>query len=477
MSSPAPLPANDSALLASLAGQYADAVASLPDAGPGWLAERRRDALRAALAQGLPGAREERWKYTSLRALERRRFAIAHPQAPGADGGRGAGRDPSARDDRGLHRSHSELEGMADGPRLVFANGHFDAVRSTLDALPAGVECEPLSQALSRPGADALLRRLFATPPEGQPADAFLRLNAALARDGVVLRVAPGALVDTPLQLLFTGTAAPEAVHWALRNLVELGEGASLTLIERWLDAGEQAHLGNAVTSIELGRGARLCHLRLQQGAPTASSIASTRVQVGAGAAYCPVALELGASLARHAWDVELAGAGASTTLRGVVLAAGRQQLDTRYSVTHAVADTRSDTLWRAIAGGRARSAFHGGIHIAAGADGSDAALETKNLLLTEGAEIDAQPVLVIEADEVKASHGATVGQLDPTALFYLQSRGLPEREARHLLVQAFCAAVLDRACACSGGNAGEGPWPALHAAIRARLAGIGEAT
>lgn len=358
----------------------------------------------------------------------------------------------------------------------MFVNGRFDAAQSTLDALPDGVECMPLSQAIAMPDADALLRRLFDTPPDAQPADAFLRLNAALAQDGVVLKVAPGVTVPEPLQLVFAGGATPEPLHWALRNLVELGEGASLTLVERWLDEDDTAHLANSVTHISLAEGARLSHLRLQQGANAASHVASTRVQVAAHAAYCPVAVELGASLARHAWDVVLAGAGASASLRGVVLAAGRQQCDTRYGITHAVGDTRSDTLWRAIAGGRARSAFHGGIHIAAGADGSDAALETKNLLLSDAAEIDAQPVLVIEADEVKASHGATVGQLDPAALFYLQSRGLPEREARHLLVQAFCAAVLDRACACSGADSRQGPWPLLHAAIRERLAAIGEA-
>ena len=447
-------------MLRGLAEQYAEAATSLPGVGPGWLAQRRRDALQAALAQGLPGGRDEQWKYTSLRALERRRFAVAR-----SDGERDARHDPGER---------LALDGV-QGPILVFVNGRFAPTLSALDLLPQGVQCLPLSHCLQQPGADPLLRRLFATPAGDQPADAFLRLNAALAHDGVVLRVAAGTLVEVPLQLVFAGGPAPEALHWALRNLVELGEGASLTLVERWLDEGEVSHLANCVTDIELGDGSRLRHVRLQQGAAAASSIASTRVRVGGGAAYCPLALELGGSLVRHAWDVDLSAAGASTRLRGVVLAAGRQQLDTRYSVTHAVGDTQSDTLWRAIASGRARSAFHGGIHIAGGADRSDAALETKNLLLSEGAEIDAQPVLVIEADEVKASHGATVGQLDPTALFYLQSRGLPAREARHLLVQAFCSEVLDRAWG-GAADADQGPWPALHAAVRARLAGMGEA-
>src|SRR5690606_29965658 len=159
--------------------------------------------------------------------------------------------------------------------RLVFVNGAFDAAQSMLDGLPDGVDCTPLSQALSQPDADALLRRLFATPPAEQPADAFRRLNAALAQDGVVLRVAAGTTVPAPVELVFIGAPAPDAVHWALRNLVELGEGASLTLVERWLDQADVPHLGNTTSLVTLAQGARLCHLRLQQGGAASSSIAS----------------------------------------------------------------------------------------------------------------------------------------------------------------------------------------------------------
>jgi Fe-S cluster assembly protein SufD len=158
---------------------------------------------------------------------------------------------------------------------------------------------------------------------------------------------------------------------------------------------------------------------------------------------YTRTDLELGAGLSRHELNVRLEGDNARLSASGVLLANGRRHLDTRLGIEHIARDTRCDLVWRGLAADRARSVFHGGIVIHPGADGSDAALSNKNLLLGEGAEIDAQPVLEIHADEVKAAHGATVGQLDPTAMFYLRSRGLPEADARRLLTAAFCRDVV----------------------------------
>ena len=416
------------AFVRALAEGYEAAAVSLPEGGPGWLAEVRREHLQAFLRGGLPGAREERWKYTSLRALERRGFV------PGDAGALERAVDPG-------------LLALADveGPRLVFVNGRFRADLSHLDALPAGLELLPLSQGLADGAANERVQRLFPRTPAMAPADAFAQVNAALAGDGVLLRVAAGAAIDTPVQLVFVGAEAGDAVLWNLRNLVEVGEGARLVLVERFVDAASPAHLGNIAASIALAPGARLSHVRLQQASEASSLVAHTGVTVAAGAAYLPVALELGGALARHEWDIALQGESASAQLRGVVLAGGRQSTDTRLSLRHVAGGTASDTLWRAIAGGRARSAFFGGIVIEAGADGSDAALETKNLLLSAQAEIDAQPALEIHADEVKASHGAAIGQLDAASLFYLRARGIPEPRARHMLVEAFCRAVLER--------------------------------
>ena len=151
------------------------------------------------------------------------------------------------------------------------------------------------------------------------------------------------------------------------------------------------------------------------------------------------VDLELGAALSRHELNVRLEGDGARLHAHGVQLGDGRRHLDTRLGIEHIARDTACELVWRGMADARSKVVFHGGIHIRPGADGSDASLSSKNLLLSADAEIDTQPVLVIDTDEVKAAHGATVGQLDQTALFYLRSRGIPEQQARRMLTAAFC--------------------------------------
>ena len=174
-----------------------------------------------------------------------------------------------------------------------------------------------------------------------------------------------------------------------------------------------------------------------------ATLIARTDAVLASKAEYRRVDLELGAGLSRHELNISLQGEQARVIAGGALLAAGRQHVDTRLGVEHIARDTTCDLRWRGLADGRGRVAFHGGITIRAGADGSDATLSSMNLLLSDSAEIDTQPVLEIHADEVKAAHGATVGRLNDTALFYLRSRGIPEPQARALLTLAFCKEVL----------------------------------
>ena len=399
-----------SALLQSFESGFAALPAAHVDAlglGPA-----RRAALAAALAAGLPGPRSERWKYTSLRALSARGFVA--PAATRVDAG--------------------ALAAIA-APRLVFVNGVFDASLSALDALPAGVELRPMSQALAGddPRAVAVFGRLF------DEADAlFAKFNAALALEGVSLRVAEGVRAEAPLNLVFVGApgAADAAAH--LRHLVELRAGAAATVVEHHLGTGAHRHLANHVVHVHLARDARLVHARVQAEDTGASLFARTDAVLAAGAEYRRADLELGAALSRHELNVDLQGSGATLLAGGVLLADGRRHLDTRLGIRHQARDTRCELPWRGLADQRGRAVFHGGIEIQAGADGSDANLSNKNLLLSDAAEIDSQPVLVIHADEVKAAHGATVGRLDETALFYLRSRGIPQAPARALLVQAF---------------------------------------
>lgn len=379
----------------------------------------RRVALDAALRDGLPHARSEAWKYTPLRALERRAFV---PSAPV-----GAGFDAAV---------------LADipAPRLVFVNGRFDATHSDLSGLADGVTLLPLSQVLVDGNARAtnFLERRFERADE-----VFARLNAALANDGALLRIEADVQVEVPLQLVFLGVPAASDAAWHARHLIELRMGANAIVVEHHLAAGEHAHLGNALTYVHLAADARLLHARVQDEATRATLFTRTDAVLARNARYQRIDLELGAALSRHELNVRLEGEGAALTTDGVLLATGKRHLDTRLGIEHIARDTACNLTWRGLAASRGRAVFHGGIVIRAGADGSDAKLSNKNLLLSDNAEIDTQPVLEIYADEVKAAHGATVGQLDPTAMFYLRSRGLPEADARRLLTAAFCREVV----------------------------------
>ena len=406
-----------SALLDSFAQAF-DGLAQREAAG---LGDSRRAARDALLRDGLPAARSEAWKYTPLRALERRAFVTAGS----------TGSDTAALDAR---------LATIPLPRMVFVDGRFDASRSDVSALPAGVEAQPLSQVLreGEPRDANVLQRRYAGADE-----LFAVANAALAEEGAVIRVDHGIRADAPLHVVFVASGAqPEAaVH--LRHVIDLRNDAALSLVEHHIALGEDRGLRNHVLHAHLGQHARLVHARVQEDSEGASCFARTDAVLARDADYRRIDLELGASLSRHELNVRLEGEGAKLAANGVLLADGKRHLDTRLGIEHIARDTACDLLWRGLGAGRGRAVFHGGITIREGADGTNANLSNKNLLLSANAEVDTQPVLVIHADEVQAAHGATVGQIDPTALFYLRSRGLPELEARALLTAAFCREVL----------------------------------
>jgi Fe-S cluster assembly protein SufD len=327
-----------------------------------------------------------------------------------------------------------------DGARLVFVNGVFHAGLSRVEDMPEGLTLQPLSQALA---GDTEPLRFSLSRYYREPGDAFARINAASAQDGVVLRVAAHAKIARPVQLVFVAAAAEADLAWHVRNVIELGEGAELHLVEQHLARGKPTQLATVVSDIELREGARLQHTVLQDTAPGTYLIRRSNVRLQAQAQATLHVLELGGALARHDLQAELIGNGAQLRTRGVFMPHGRQHIDTQLAIRHQALNTTSDSTWRGVANDRARGVFRGAILVAPGADGADANLSNKNLLLSPGAEIDTKPELEIYADEVKAAHGATVGQLDERALFYLRSRGIPLAEARALLTAAFCRAVL----------------------------------
>lgn len=404
--------------MSALLDRFAETFESLPVRDAAGLGTNRRVALAAALRDGLPHGRSEAWRYTPLRALERRTFAPA-TDLPPVDA--------------------ASLEAVPS-PRLVFVNGRFHDAASNLADLPAGVSLQPLSQVLQsgEPRDAAFLGRRFDSADE-----VFARLNAALADEGVVLRVDAGVQSPRPIHLVFVGAPDDGDRAWHLRHLLELREGASLVVIEHHLADREHRHLSNQLMHVHLASQARLTHARVQDEAHGATLFSRTDAVLAREAHYRRVDLELGAGLSRHELNVALHGQHAHVSANGVLLATGRRHLDTRLGIDHVGRDSGCELVWRGLGADRGRAAFHGGILIREGADGTAASLSNKNLLLSDAAEIDTQPVLVIHADEVQAAHGATVGQLDPTALFYLRSRGLPSERARAMLTAAFCRETL----------------------------------
>ena len=402
------------ALLDSFGESFATARTSMCGLSKDLLPARQAF-MDALLADGLPGPREEAWKYTPLRTLERRAFAAADAVPPAIDA--------------------SVLAGIP-APRLVFVNGRHVPAHSDLAGLPDGVVLEPLSRTLAEGeprDVNFILRRY------DQRSEVFARANAALADEGVVLRVDAGVQVDAPVHLVFVSTQQAGDRAWHLRHFVDVRNEARLDIVEHQLGVADHGHLANEVLQLHLGQHAVVRHARIQSDAARATRFARTDAVLAREARYQRFDLELGAALGRNELNVRLEGDGARLTANGVLLGDGRRHVDTRLGIEHIARDTACELVWRGIADGRSRVVFHGGIGIRAGADGTDASLSNKNLLLSADAEIDTQPVLVIDADEVKAAHGATVGQLDPTALFYLRSRGIPDAQARRLLTVAFC--------------------------------------
>lgn len=403
----------------------AAAALRLPGSGLAWLDATRREAMQAFVAHGLPATRNELWKYTTVRGLAQRQYA--------------------PRDDKAANRPVDEAlfppEAM-DGPRAVFVNGVFRSDLSRLDRLPDGVGLQSLSSALD---AEPEPLRFLLGAPKDAGDDGFTLLNRALWADGVVLRVAAGVHVRGPLHVVHVGVAADAATAWHLRSLIELGDDARLAIVEHHVGEAAAGHLANLVCNIKLHEQAHLDWVGIQRAGADATLLRCTDIQLHDDATLDFHALELGGKLARHEIRVDLAGARSRFESRGAFVLHQRQHADTELLVTHRGRDTFSHASWRGVADDRARGVVHGRILVLPGADGADGGFHNKNLLLSPSAEIDTRPALEIYADEVRANHGATVGQLDENVLFYLRSRGIPLEMARRILVRAFCAVTLER--------------------------------
>lgn len=382
----------------------------------------RKEALARFAETGFPTTRHEDWRYTNLApAIELSNLRLREAQPVAA----------SERPGGANRRIASDLQASVDAHWIVIANGVVDA--DSLAELNA--RNLPGFVATSVSGGDA-------TPPLAGD-EPMTRFNTALLRDLLHVTIGTGCKLDKPVGLLMiddAGTGLTQA-----RMIVDVAPDARAEFIEYHVSTGATAHFANVVTELRLGAGAAADYVRIQDRDQAHYQVGRTVVRLGRDSSLRHAAFDLGGALVRNDIAVDIAHRGARVDLYGLYLASGSQHIDNHTRVDHRVGPTSSSEEYRGILSDRARCVFNGKALVHKGADGTDARQSNHNLLLSDKAEIDTKPELEIYADDVKCSHGATVGQLDRKALFYLRSLGLDREEAARMLTQAFAAVVLSR--------------------------------
>ena len=422
---------------------FAANAADFPGAGLGWLDERRGEAMEAFGATGMPTRRIEAWKYTDLAAALEGDLEPATPFR---------GEEPLA--PAGPFAS-------ANATEIVLVNGYLHYIGGA--ALSDALDVVDLAQ-LSVRTPDWVARHLGA---RAAGLDQVLgAASLALMRSGVAVRVRAGAVGLPPLHLRFVNPARTHALMSHSRVLIVLEEGASLELIESHTGGGDMQLLANIGAEIELEAGAKLDHTRLQEESRHTLHVASAGVVLAENSRYRALLANLGARLARVDMNIRLDEPGAEAQLHSVTVEGGESLADVTTVMDHAAPHTRSRQLFKSVLGGRARSVSQGRVCVREGAVKSDSHQLFKALLLAPRAEADAKPELEIFADDVLCGHGTAIGALDETQLFYLRSRGVPDSEARTLLVRAFLEDAIE-------GFAGAAVYDALWARIGARLDAI----
>lgn len=395
---------------------FTSAEGRLPGS-PG-VAALRREAFETYERLGLPHRRIEEWKYTDLRALVGEVLPLA-----------------AAPDAAALKRAAEAVKAhaIAGARKLVLVDGVFVADLSDVKALAAEVGFKTLRETLEK---DVGLLKTAST-------DAVIALNAAMATDGVVLSIADGAQLSAPIQIIHIATAASASAF--TRSQVAIGKGARATIVESFVAAGAQAYQINDAVLLTVGDDADVAHIRLMDDAPDALNVTSHFVTVGANVKLNFFNMTTGAAVSRLQGFITLAGEGSELSANGVNLLQKTEHGDTTLVVDHAVPNCVSREVFRAVIDDRAHSVFQGRIIVRPDAQKTDGKMMTRALLLSDEAEADNKPELEIFADDVSCGHGATAGALDDSLLFYLKARGLPEKQAQALLIQAFVGEAIEQ--------------------------------
>ena len=416
-------------------GQIDAAVA----AGPAWLEPVRRAAMARFEALGFPTTHNEDWHYTSAARIAEGGFQLLNDGAP--DGGA----QPASLGGAQSVLTATDLApfqfGRADWYTLVFVNGRFAPALCNRRALPPGVRVEDLRTALE--GDRSFMQARLAKVAQFDE-HAFTALNTAFVRDGAVVHIAKGTELEHPIHLLFVSDSGADGVATHQRVIVAAEPNSKATVIESWVAIGAPRNFTNTVTEVDVGDGATVTHLKIQRESDAAYHVGTVQVAQGRDSHFVSFSFATGAQLARSNVYTHLNGAGCGSTLNGLYLAGGTQHLDTQTRIEHVEPNCYSREVYKGVLDGEGHGVFNGKVYVHPEAQKTDGKQENHTLLLSDDAQMDTKPQLEIFADDVKCTHGATIGRIDANAEFYMKSRGVNAEFARRLLVYAFAADVLE---------------------------------
>ncbi len=394
---------------------------------PSWVFPLRKAGITRFAELGFPTTRDEDWRFTNVSPIARLPFKPVLHAAPD-------GLPPAA--------IAACTFGALPARRLVFVNGHYAAALSSPGPQEHGIFAGSLAASLA--GDASLLEKHLGRHAQGGD-NPFTALNTAFFQDGAFVRVAAGKSVETPVHLVFVATSHENGAAAHPRNLILAGAGSRLTVLETYISSVDAPHLTNAVTELVLDEGAVVEHCKFQDESASAYHIAAFHAELGRRANLISHSLALGARLSRNNIRTVLAGERVECVLNGLYLTKDEQLADHHMIVEHARPHCASHEYFNGILDGHSRGVFHGRILVRPAAQKTDAKQTNKNLLLSGDATVDTKPQLEIYADDVKCTHGATVGQLNEESIFYLRTRGIGEERARRMLIHAFAGEIIDR--------------------------------
>ncbi len=387
----------------------------------------RNDAMRIFEELGVPTKKDEEWRFTDLQPLFDKPFRLILPQGV------------SFPDKRELC---SFLYQNFNGPQFVFVDGVFSAELSTaIDRETFGIVLTSLSghiredvRALHELGEEKTIR-----------ANAFAALNTAFATDGMVIRVPDNVVIEAPVNILYISSRNARGTAHSVRNMIKIGKHAQARIIETYLSLAETDHFTNTMTTIDIAAGGRLIHNKIQNESVQAFHIGNLFVRQNQNSRFVSNNIAFGGKLVRNNITVTLQGQGADTHLYGLYLGNRQQHIDNNTLIDHAVSECTSNELYQGILSDKATAVFSGKILVRPDAQKTDAVQNNRCLLLSDDARINTKPQLEIYADDVKCTHGATVGQLDEEAIFYLRSRGISQQRAKNLMIYAFAEHIIEQ--------------------------------